>query len=117
MPFSSITLFKNTAKNGVLASIALRLARRDAGYRALILIYEGILTPSQLQAQYGVSVEQDFANLAADNALLVIKKRVCSVRSRVWSWRNGNGWERMQPLAILGHRSSRARQARFEPSW
>jgi hypothetical protein len=28
----------------------------------------------QLQAQYGVSADQDFANLAADNALLVIKK-------------------------------------------
>lgn len=28
----------------------------------------------QLQAQYGVSVDQDFANLAADNALLLIKK-------------------------------------------
>ncbi|OAI20402.1 hypothetical protein A1359_20925 [Methylomonas lenta] len=28
----------------------------------------------QLQAQYGVSVDQDFANLAADSALLLIKK-------------------------------------------
>jgi len=32
------------------------------------------LQQRQLQARYGVSVEQDFANLAADNALLVIKK-------------------------------------------
>ncbi|ANE57149.1 hypothetical protein [Methylomonas sp. DH-1] len=28
----------------------------------------------QLQAQYGVNVDQDFANLAADSALLMIKK-------------------------------------------
>jgi hypothetical protein len=28
----------------------------------------------QLQAQYGVSADQDFANLAADNALLAKKK-------------------------------------------
>ena len=28
----------------------------------------------QLQALYGVSADQDFANLAADSALLVIKK-------------------------------------------
>ncbi|WP_347988115.1 hypothetical protein [Methylomonas sp. AM2-LC] len=28
----------------------------------------------QLQAQYGVSADQDFANLTADNALLLIKK-------------------------------------------
>lgn len=32
----------------------------------------------QLQAQYGVSVDQDFANLTADNALLLKKRRVAA---------------------------------------
>ncbi|OAI18253.1 hypothetical protein A1507_09780 [Methylomonas koyamae] len=71
----------------------------------------------QLQAQYGVSADQDFANITADNALLLIKKRSCSVTLRNWNWRNGSGWDRMLPLAILGLWRPATRREALEPSW